>query len=224
MKNNKALVLFSGGQDSTTCLYWALDKFEHVEALFIDYGQRHLIEKESAKTIAEKATIKLNFIDTPVFQQLGDSSLTNTEDSISDQHKGNKNLPSSFVPGRNIYLLTVAAAMAYKLGIKNIITGTCETDYSGYPDCREETIQSLEKTLNLGMEGDFTIHTPLMHLAKAQSILLAKKFEGCFEALAYSHTCYEGQRPPCKTCPSCILREKGFKEAEFEDPIYNLFV
>jgi len=218
---SKALVLLSGGQDSTTCLYWAMNKFEHVMALSIDYGQRHHIELESAKKIAHIAKVNHEIFATSIFTDIGDSALVGNGD-ISASHKSSKDLPSSFVPGRNILFLTVAGALAYKKGITNIVTGTCQTDFSGYHDCRDNTIKSLQVTLSLGLGKDIIIHTPLMWLTKKETVDLAISLPGCGEALAYSHTCYEGQRPPCGKCPACKLREKGFKEAGVEDPLLRL--
>jgi 7-cyano-7-deazaguanine synthase len=214
--NNKALVVFSGGQDSTTCLHWAINKYESVEAIFFDYGQRHLIELESAKRIAELNEIPLKVLKVDTLKQLGGNSLT--DDIEIDTQEGE--LPNTFVPGRNLIFLTYAAAFAYQKGISHLVTGVCETDYSGYPDCRLSTMKSLEKTLNLGMESNFKIHTPLMDLDKKETVLLAIK-EKAIQSLTWSHTCYEGQYPPCKKCPSCILRAKGFSEAGIIDPIFQ---
>jgi len=211
---DSALVLFSGGQDSTTCLYWAKNRFDHVVALSFDYGQRHAIELESARKICDLAKVEQSVIQTAAFSQIGGNALVAKMD-IEDQDNG---LPNTFVPGRNLYFLTVAAALAYKLGISNLVTGVCQTDFSGYPDCREDTIKAMQTALNLGMEAKFQIHTPLMHLTKAQTVILAKD-EGALEALALSHTCYEGQFPPCEECPACKLRAKGFEEAGIQDPL-----
>ena len=158
-----------------------------------------------------------------LFRKINNSALTDPSKKIADEHWQNNDLPASFVPGRNIILLSTAAILAYSMEIKNIVTGVCETDYSGYPDCRFETISSLEKTLRLGMEYEFFIHTPLMFLTKAESIKLAQKLEGCMEALKYSHTCYEGMTPPCGECPSCKIRAKGFEEAGVPDPLVERF-
>ncbi len=129
-------------------------------------------------------------------------------------------LPNTFVPGRNLIFLSFAAALAYQQNIKHLVTGVAQTDYSGYPDCREKTIQSLQQTLNLGMEYDLQIHTPLMFLSKKQTVHMAQKF-GAMQALSYSHTCYNGERPGCKKCSACLLREKGFVEAGIEDPLFQ---
>jgi len=338
----KALVLFSGGQDSTTCLYWAINKFgkENVKTLNIDYKQRHVIETKCAQKIAiEIAKVSYQKFQTTIFQDIGDSALMQTG-NISAEHRGSTNLPASFVPGRNILFLTIAAALAYKHGITNIVTGVCQTDYSGYYDCRQSFIDSMQDVIDLGIYGNemgaewlrgfiegegsfsrskhksgsiyptfsiqqseleilkkiqkyfgigwitkrklypnglakkqswefrlanqgciyiknlmqnnfrtkdkeekfkkwcndhkkyfkknvhkevrknnFKIYTPLMYLTKANTIELAKSMPGCMQALAYSHTCYEGKSPPCRKCPACKLRAKGFKEVGIEDPL-----
>lgn len=215
----KALVLFSGGQDSTTCLFWAKREFKEVVALNIAYGQRHFIEITSASQIADIAKIpliKLSFGN--LFQDIGDSALVIAGD-ISANHRSSRDLPASFVPGRNIILISVAAAVAYKYDIKHIVTGVCHTDFSGYPDCRDNAIKSLGVTLSLGFGADVTIHTPLMWLTKAESVRLAQSLPGCMEVLSYSHTCYEGEVPPCGKCLSCKIRAKGFAEAGVKDPL-----
>ena len=211
-----ALVLFSGGQDSTTCLFWAKNRFNGIVALSFDYGQRHAIELESARVICALAQVEHRVLSTPTFSQIGGNAL------VSDMHikAPEGELPNTFVPGRNLYFLTVAGALAYGLGIRHLVTGVCQTDYSGYPDCREETIKAVQKSLNLGMEADFEIHTPLMDLTKAETVKLAQK-EGAMNALAYSHTCYEGHFPPCQLCPACHLRANGFQEAQVSDPLLS---
>ena len=224
-KSEKAIVLFSGGQDSTTCLYWAIDKFrkENIKTLNIWYGQRHAIEVKCAQKIAiEIVKVPYQHFKTTIFQDIGDSALIQTG-NISEKHRGSSDLPASFVPGRNVFFLMIVAALAYKYDILNIVTGICQTDYSGYPDCRNTTIKLMQATLSSAMEKDFKIHTPLMDLTKAESIKMAKELPGCMEALAYSHTCYEGQYPPCEKCPACILRKKGFQEARIEDPLIKRF-
>jgi len=215
----KALVLFSGGQDSTTCLYWAKNKFDDIKTLNIDYAQRHVIETKCAQKIAiEIAKVSYQKFQTTVFQDIGDSALIQ-EGNVSEKHRSSTDLPASFVPGRNILFLTIAAAIAYKHDIFDIVTGVCQTDYSGYPDCRKKTINAIEQSLSLGINTRFKIHTPLMYLTKAETVELAESLPGCMNALAYSHTCYEGQIPPCMECLACKLRAKGFKEAEIEDPL-----
>ncbi len=212
---SKALVVFSGGQDSTTCLFWAKKKFDQVEAICFDYGQRHSIELKSAKTIAHKWEIPLKIVKVEAFKQLGANSLLDHDTEIT--HNEN-DLPNTFVPGRNIIFMTLAAAWAYQMKTTHLITGVCETDYSGYPDCRKSTMESLQTTISAGMDYTFEIHTPLMYMSKAETVSLAREV-GALEALAWSHTCYEGVFPPCGTCPACILREKGFAEAGTKDPL-----
>ena len=196
MSERNAVCLLSGGQDSTTTLFWAKNKFDNVFALVIDYGQRHSIEIESAIKIAKITNTPFKILKlSGYFQTLTKSALIN-EGAISDNHCTNKNLPSSFVPGRNLIFLTSAAILAQQMGYNNIVTGVCETDYSGYPDCRNNTIRALELSLNLGIDSNFVIHTPLMWLNKKETVELATTFPGCMEALKYSHTCYEGKFPP----------------------------
>ena len=214
-----ALVVFSGGQDSTTCLYWALKHFKEVRTLTFDYGQRHRIELECAKKIAQLAKVHNEVLSIDTFTELGGNALTGSE--VVETHQENiidEDLPNTFVPGRNLILLSFAAARAWQLGIENIVTGVCQTDYSGYPDCRKNTIEALQLALNLGMERQFVLHTPLMLLTKAQTVRMAKDL-GALEALSFSHTCYNGTFPPCGTCPACHLRQKGFSEAGVIDPL-----
>lgn len=215
-KNDSAIVIFSGGQDSTTCLVWAKKKFAKVTALTFDYGQKHRIELLSAKKIAKITKTPLIVHKLKLFEQFKNNALINHDQKITQPDK--QKLPNTFVPGRNHFFISIAALYAYDLKIKNIITGVCQTDYSGYPDCRKNFIKSLEKTLNLAMESDLKIHTPLMHLTKAQSIKLMQKLDA-LDLLQYSHTCYHGLSPACGKCPSCKLRLKGFKEAGIKDPI-----
>jgi 7-cyano-7-deazaguanine synthase len=213
--DGKALVVFSGGQDSTTCLYWALKNFAEVETITFDYGQRHLIELEAVKKITALAKVHSVILKESALAQLGGNSLT-ADMPIEESQNGAP--PNTFVPGRNIIFLTLAAAYAYQRGVSNLVTGVCQTDFSGYPDCRRNTIDSLEQTLTLGMDREFKIHTPLMWLTKAQTVDLAVEV-GALEALAYSHTCYNGTLPPCGECPACKLRAKGFAEAKVADPL-----
>jgi 7-cyano-7-deazaguanine synthase len=217
----KALVVLSGGQDSTTCLYWALDRFgdDAVEALTFDYGQRHRIELECSDKVAEHAGVPHTTLPIDTFAALGGNSLTDR--SIEVQEAPDNDLPNTFVPGRNIIFLTFAAAYAWQRGIAELVTGVAQTDYSGYPDCRRETIDALEQTLNLGMERAFTIHTPLMDLSKKETVEMARDL-GALGAMALTHTCYNGQRPPCGECPACRLRAKGFLEAGVADPLESI--
>jgi 7-cyano-7-deazaguanine synthase len=223
MKNNKALVVFSGGQDSTTCLYWAFDKFsrENVKAVSFDYGQRHTVELTAAKEICQLTKTEHIILPINTFTSLGGNALTGNA-QVNNQLNPQTHLPNTFVPGRNLIFLSFAAALAYQHNIKHLVTGVAQTDYSGYPDCREKTIQSLQKTLNLGMEYDFQIHTPLMFLSKKQTVEMAQK-TGALKALSYSHTCYNGERPGCGKCAACLLRENGFAEAGIADPLFERF-
>ncbi|MCB0329931.1 MAG: 7-cyano-7-deazaguanine synthase QueC [Bdellovibrionales bacterium] len=216
---NRALVLLSGGQDSTTCLYWALSKFPKVHALCFEYGQRHRIELECARKIAERAGVELTMLSLSGLAELGGNALTG--DLPVESKPGGDGLPNTFVPGRNIIFLSYAAAYAYQHNIRHLILGVCQTDYSGYPDCRDVTLKAALRSLSLGMEANFELHTPLMFLTKAETIALAKEVGG-LEELAYSHTCYNGDRPPCGDCPACQLRAKGFAEAGEQDPLLNI--
>jgi len=218
-EQQSAVVLFSGGQDSTTCLYWALNQnYARVYALGFDYGQRHRVETEQARRIAEMAGVPYELLPLPTLAAIGDSALVGSGDVSQTDRAG---LPSSFVPGRNLLFLTAAAAYAYKVGARVLVGGMCETDYSGYPDCRRATIDALQQAITLGMEYPIEIVTPLMYLSKKETVELARSLPGCWEALAESHTCYEGVRPGCGKCPACLLRAKGFAEAGLEDPAFQ---
>ncbi len=212
-----AVVVFSGGQDSTTCLAWAQARWRTVHAVAIDYGQRHRIELTAARTIADRAGVPLAIVPCDSLRALGGNSLTGSE-PIPTGIPAAGTIPNTFVPGRNLVFLTLAAAYAYQRGIGHLITGVCQTDYSGYPDCREDTMHALQAALRAGMDAPFTIHTPLMHLTKAESIALMRDL-GRLDLLAWSHTCYNGVFPPCGTCPACLLRAKGFAEAGIADPL-----
>jgi len=223
-----ALVLFSGGQDSTTCLAWALDRFEHVETVGFDYGQRHRVELDCRADII--AGLKADYpawaarlgedhtIDLGVLGQISESALTR-DSAIEMQANG---LPSTFVPGRNLVFLTLAAALAYRRGLTHIVGGMCETDYSGYPDCRDQTIKALGTALNLGMDRQFVLDTPLMWIDKAATWRLAETLGGApLVALIRerTHTCYLGERGElhdwghgCGSCPACELRAKGYAQ------------
>ncbi len=216
--DEKGLVVLSGGQDSTTCLYWAIDRFgrDNVGTVTFDYGQRHRIELECAANVATHAGVSNECLPIDTFNALGGDALTDAGIDVSATETSG--LPNTFVPGRNIIFLTFAAAYAYQRGIRHLVTGVAQTDYSGYPDCREASIRALEETLRLGMEYDLTIHTPLMHLSKKQTVEMARDLGG-LEAMALTHTCYNGKRPPCGQCPACKLRANGFAEAGIEDPL-----
>ncbi len=212
-----AVVALSGGQDSTTVLAWAKRRCQRVYTLAFDYGQRHRVELDAARRIAALAGVA-EHRELPVtsLASLGGNALTATGPICAEG--GPDGLPTTFVPGRNLLFLTLAAAWAYQLGVTELVTGVCQTDYSGYPDCREATMRALEQSLRLGMERPFTIHAPLMHRSKAEAVLLARD-EGALPWLAWSHTCYEGQVPPCGRCPACVLRARGFAEAGIADPL-----
>ena len=225
---NGALVLFSGGQDSATCLAWALDRFEHVETVGFDYGQRHRIELDcrasfrgALGTLMPDRAARLGEDHTLPLHTLGaisDTALTrDTEIAMRDD-----GLPTTFVPGRNLVFLTFAAALAYRRGLKHIVAGMCETDYSGYPDCRDDTIKAMQVALNLGMASRFVLRTPLMWLDKAATWRLAEDIGGSAMVDAIverTHSCYLGDRSHrhpwgfgCGTCPACQLRAKGWHD------------
>jgi 7-cyano-7-deazaguanine synthase len=226
MTNHRALVLFSGGQDSTTCLAWALARFAHVETVGFDYGQRHAVEMAARLRIL--AAIRGQFADwvprlgddhvlsLDVLKQIGGSALT---DAVEIE-MGRDGLPTSFVPGRNVLFLTSAAALGYRRGVADLVGGMCETDFSGYPDCRDETIKATAKTLSLALARPIAIHTPLMWIDKSATWKLAETLGGV--ALVdlireETVTCYEGDRTHrhdwgygCGVCPACDLRAKGY--------------
>jgi 7-cyano-7-deazaguanine synthase len=230
MGDGKALVLFSGGQDSATCLAWALDQYGTVETLGFDYGQRHVVELET------RAAFRAHVAAHPVWGgrlgadhvlkidalgAISDTSLT--RDVAIEMETGG--LPNTFVPGRNLIFLTFAAALAFRRGLRHIVTGVCETDYSGYPDCRDDTIKALQVALNLGMAsgptGRFVLHTPLMWRDKAATWGLAEELggDGLVEAIrTITHSCYLGDRTPhewgagCGHCPACDLRSRGWQK------------
>jgi 7-cyano-7-deazaguanine synthase len=217
---SSAIVVLSGGQDSTTCLFWAINEFDSVETVTFDYGQRHRIELEAAQKIAKLAGVKNTILPIDTFGILGGNSLTGKEAVDESSQEGE--LPNSFVPGRNLIFLTFAAAFAYQREIKDLVTGVCQTDYSGYPDCRQNTIEAIQLAINLGMESNVRIHTPLMWMTKSETVKFAEEV-GALEALAWSHTCYNGEVPPCGQCPACELRAKGFEEGGIPDPLLERF-
>lgn len=211
LKKNAALVLFSGGQDSTTCLFWALKQFDSVRALCFTYGQRHAQEVEVASAIAEKNNVPFQVLDASVISHLAENSLTNP-DIIMDEEKPANSFPNTFVPGRNLLFLTFAAVVARSHDIKNLVTGVSEADYSGYPDCRDTFIYSANTTLNLAMDEEFVIHTPLMWRDKAQVWALADEL-GVFDVVRNETlTCYNGIiADGCGHCPACKLRNEGLE-------------
>jgi 7-cyano-7-deazaguanine synthase len=222
-----ALVLFSGGQDSTVCLAWALDRYDRVETVGFDYGQRHAVELMARQAVRSRMAEAFpdwvsrlggdHVLDISSFGQVAASALT-AERAIEMTERG---LPSTFVPGRNLVFLIYAAALADRRGLQALVGGMCETDFSGYPDCRRDTLEAMERALNLGMAQDFRVETPLMALTKAETWALAKRLGG--EALVEivrvdSHTCYRGDRGElhpwghgCGTCPACELRARGWE-------------
>ena len=219
--DKRALVVLSGGQDSTTCLYWAKREFAEVRALCFDYGQRHRIELDSAEAVAKLAGVELERIDLgPIFAGL--SPLTNSARTV-ERYASAEALPGgledTFVPGRNILFLSVAANRAYTLGADALIIGVSEEDFGGYPDCRADFIVAMEQALRLGLDTSLEILAPLARLDKAATVRLAQELDGAMEALAYSHTCYEGESPPCGACHACLLRARGFAQAGVADPL-----
>ncbi len=226
MANQNALVLFSGGQDSATCLIWALDRFDHVETVGFDYRQRHHVELEVRKTFLEKVREQFpdwasklgedTMVDMGGLAELGETAMT---DDVAIEMEEN-GLPNTFVPGRNILFFTYAGALAYRRECKHIVGGMCETDYSGYPDCRDDTLKALQATLSLGMDTRLVIHTPLMWIDKAATWQLAYTFGGerLIELIKeHTHSCYLGDRSNrrewgygCGECPACELRENGW--------------
>lgn len=218
---SNALVIFSGGQDSTTCLYWAKQRFQSVQALTFDYGQRHRLELESAKTIAKMAGVEQEVIDLgKVFAGLSPlTDLTKPVEAYDDVDNLPQGIATSFVPGRNILFLSVAANRAYVLGCDTVVIGVAQQDFGGYPDCRLDFIEKMQLALASGLDAPLAIATPLMNLTKKDTVLLAQSLPGCLEALAFSTTCYNGESPPCGRCNSCLLRAKGFDQAGIKDPL-----
>ncbi len=219
----KALVVLSGGQDSTTCLYWAVDRFgrANVSSITFDYGQKHRIELDCARDVAVAAGVPNVCLPIDTFAALGGDALTDASVAVSDATDAETDLPVTFVAGRNLIFLTFAAAYAYRHDARHLVTGVAQTDYSGYPDCRDETIMALQKAISLGMDREFTIHTPLMYRSKKETVELAVRL-GALEAMALTHTCYNGRRPPCGECQACRLRAKGFAEAGVKDPLLDI--
>jgi 7-cyano-7-deazaguanine synthase len=220
----EALVVLSGGQDSTTCLYWAISEFgrRNVETVTFSYGQRHRIEIDCARTVSEIAGAPNTILPIDTFAAIGGNALTEGAIEVTSELDERTQLPNTFVPGRNLILLTFAAAFGYSRGCHRLVTGVAQTDYSGYPDCRKHTISALEHAIRLGMELEITIHTPLMFKTKRETVELAREL-GALPALAFTHTCYNGQQPPCGDCPACLIRAKGFAEAGITDPLLDRF-
>ncbi|MFB9762432.1 7-cyano-7-deazaguanine synthase QueC [Ectobacillus funiculus] len=210
MKNEKAVVVFSGGQDSTTCLFWALDHFAEVETVTFNYNQRHSLEIDCAASIAEELGVKHTVLDMSLLNQLAPNALTRGD--IEIEHKEGE-LPSTFVDGRNLLFLSFAAVLAKQVGARHIVTGVCETDFSGYPDCRDVFVKSLNVTLNLAMDYQFVIHTPLMWINKAETWKLADELGAFNFVREKTLTCYNGIiGDGCGECPACKLRAAGLAE------------
>lgn len=212
MNKEAALVVFSGGQDSTTCLFWAKSKFKKVYALSFLYGQKHRKEVELARQIARKADVEFEVMDVSFIGKLGGNSLTDTN-IVMDQVMPSEHLPNTFVPGRNLFFLSIAAVYARERGINHIVTGVSQTDFSGYPDCRDAFIKSLNVTLNLAMDEQFVIHTPLMWIDKAETWALADELEVLELVRNETLTCYNGiPGDGCGQCLSCKLRREGLEK------------
>ena len=224
----KALVLFSGGQDSTACLAWALDRYAEVETIGFDYGQRHRIELECRQTVRRELIAQFpawaaklgedHLLDLSLLGQISHTAMTENV-AIEMQANG---LPNTFVPGRNLLFLTFAATLAYRRGASVLVGGMCETDYSGYPDCRDNTLKALQVALSLGLDAPMTLETPLMFITKAQTWALTESLGGAALnelVIEHTHTCYLGERTQrhawgwgCGSCPACELRARGFAE------------
>jgi 7-cyano-7-deazaguanine synthase len=218
---NKALVIFSGGQDSTTILYQAIKENECVEAITFQYGQKHSIEIEQSKILCSINNIKQTIINIDFLDTIVNSALT-SNGNVNELNE--KKLPASFVPNRNQLFITLAHAYAQKINCNKIYIGVCQTDYSGYPDCRKLFIDLIQLTTNIGSDSDIEIITPLMFLNKAETFLLAEKLDCLNEVIEYSHTCYNGNRIDkhewgygCDNCPACNLRKEGFKKYKQND-------
>ena len=212
MDNEKALVVFSGGQDSTTCLFWAKRQFREVHALSFIYGQKHVKEVELARAIAAKAGVHFDVMDVSFIGKLGHNSLTDTTMTM-DAEKPADGVPNTFVPGRNLFFLSIAAVYARERGIRHLVTGVSQTDFSGYPDCRDNFIRSLNVTLNLAMEEQFVIHTPLMWIDKAATWALADELGELDLVRNETQTCYNGiPGDGCGHCPACKLRREGLEK------------
>jgi len=212
MSSEKALVLFSGGQDSTTCLFWAKKYFDEVFTVCFDYGQRHRVEIQAAKSIAEKADIPFQVLKLDLISKITVNALTSPQIEVENE-KPNEGLPNTLVEGRNMLFLTYAAILAKSKGIKNLVTGVGQADYSGYPDCRNDFIVSLNQTLNLSMDFNYTIHTPLMWKSKAEVWQMAAELEIFDLVKNETVTCYNGIKGAgCGSCRSCCLRSRGLEQ------------
>ena len=214
MNNSSALVVFSGGQDSTTCLFWAKKHFAKVHALSFLYGQKHQLEVEIAGSLAREAGVEWECMDVSFISRLSTGcSLTDTSLPIEEQKSDDQAYPTTFVPGRNLFFLSIAAVKARELGIHHLVTGVSQTDFSGYPDCRDSFIKSLNVTLNLAMDDQFVIHTPLMWIDKKQTWQMADEL-GVLDLIRHrTLTCYNGiPGDGCGHCPACRLRSEGLSQ------------
>lgn len=212
MNHEAALVVFSGGQDSTTCLFWAKKHFKKVYALSFVYGQKHQQEVEIARAIAREADVEFEAMDVSFIGHLGRNSLTDPT-MVMDEEKPADSCPNTFVPGRNLFFLSIAAVYARERGINHLVTGVSQTDFSGYPDCRDNFIKSLTVTLNLAMEEQFVIHTPLMWIDKCQTWALADELGVLDLIRERTLTCYNGvPGDGCGHCPACKLRREGLEK------------
>ncbi|MEE1233973.1 MAG: 7-cyano-7-deazaguanine synthase QueC [Phocaeicola sp.] len=212
MNNETVLVVFSGGQDSTTCLFWAKKHFKKVLALSFLYGQKHQHEVEIAQAIAAKAGVEMEVMDVSFIGKLGHNSLTDTSMQM-DEVKPEGGVPNTFVPGRNLFFLSIAAVYARERGVNHLVTGVSQTDFSGYPDCRDSFIKSLNVTLNLAMDEQFVLHTPLMWIDKAQTWALADELGVLDLVRNETLTCYNGVvGDGCGHCPACKLRREGLEK------------
>ncbi|MCD8799236.1 7-cyano-7-deazaguanine synthase QueC [Mammaliicoccus sciuri] len=210
LKNKKAVVVFSGGQDSTTCLFYAKKHFKEVELVTFQYGQRHDLEIKVAEDIAKEQGLKHHILDMSLLSQLSPNALTDHSMHIENDENG---IPNTFVPARNLLFLSFAGALAYQIGAKHIITGVCETDFSGYPDCRDSFIKSMNLSLNLSMDKDFVIHTPLMWLNKKETWALSDQLGALDYVREKTLTCYNGvMSDGCGECPACKLRKQGLDQ------------
>lgn len=208
MKNEKALVVFSGGQDSTTCLLWALKQFKEVVTVSFDYGQRHKLELECAAEIAKELNVEHHILDLSLLNQLAPNALTRDEIKVAEGENGA--LPTTFVDGRNHLFLSFVAVMAKNMGARHIVTGVCQTDSSGYPDTRDAFIKALNVALNLAMDYEFVIHTPLMWIDKEETWEMADNLGGLEFIRTKTLTCYNGVKGDgCGECPACKLRKRG---------------
>lgn len=212
LDDSRALVVFSGGQDSTTCLFWAKQRFKEVWTLSFTYGQKHAHEVDLAEAIAREADVHFDRMDVSFISDLGHNALTDTT-VIMDETKPAGGPPNTFVPGRNLFFISIAAVYARERGIKHIVTGVSQTDFSGYPDCRDTFIRSLNVTINLGMDEQFVIDTPLMWLDKCQTWAMADELGVLQLVREKTLTCYNGvPGDGCGHCPACALRRRGLEE------------